>query len=114
VKLFRAEFFDFSNQYGEIGTFKTEPRRWNASMLDVLPDMFVMRMSARKRLVVGMRPRIVPPNLLAALIKFVTVCSDQFVVEIQELAHAQNRVVGEMQFAFNLRGVNARANKNER
>jgi len=61
-----------------------------------------------------MRPRIVPPNFTAALIKLVTVCSDQFVVEIHELTYTQNCVFGEMQLAFNPRGVNTRANEDER
>ena len=61
-----------------------------------------------------MRPRIVPPNLFAALIEFVTVRADNALVKVNKLLDAEDCLAGKVQVAFDSCSVNARANNCER
>lgn len=62
-------------------------------MFYVWRNMFMVWMSAGERWIVGMLKRIIPTNLLAAIINLIAIIPDPLRVEIDQLPYIQDDVI---------------------
>ena len=101
---------DFANEKGEVWLRKTKPWGGNSVVFDVGRHMFVMRMGASQRGIVGMSLRIIPVEFDVMIPNFISVKfnNDWPIFQRKMLAHGQPIAIGPVYCALQNRKTGPR------